>query len=117
MRVALFHLALASLALLGLRRVRVLPLALVSVALAAIFSYISMTDNQQFGISARPATYLAQAAVALPVAAATLAFAALAVSAGGALKAGKTTKLLSGAEWVAALKKAPAVSAKYKPAK
>ena len=47
----------------------------------------------------------------------TMAAVALAVSAGGALRAGKTTKLLSGAEWVAALKKAPAVSAKYKPAK
>ena len=47
----------------------------------------------------------------------TMAAVALAISAGGALKAGSTTKLLSGAEWVSALKKAPAVSAKYKPAR
>jgi len=42
---------------------------------------------------------------------------ALAIAAGGAVKAGKTTALLSGPQWVAALKKAPAVSAKYRPAK
>ena len=38
-------------------------------------------------------------------------------SAGGAVKAAKTTSLPSGPQWVAALKKAPAVSAKYQPAK
>jgi uncharacterized protein with GYD domain len=47
----------------------------------------------------------------------TMAAVALAIAAGGAVKAAKTTSLLSGPEWVAALKKAPAVSAKYQPAK
>ena len=47
----------------------------------------------------------------------TMAAVALAVAAGGAVKAAKTTPLLSGPQWVAALKKAPAVSAKYRPAK
>ena len=47
----------------------------------------------------------------------TMAAVALAIAAGGAVKAAKTTPLLTGAEWVAALKKAPAVSAKYQPAK
>ena len=47
----------------------------------------------------------------------TMAAVALAIAAGGAVKAGKTTALLSGPQWVAALKKAPAVSAKYRPAK
>ena len=42
---------------------------------------------------------------------------ALAIAAGGAVKAAKTTSLLSGPQWVAALQKAPAVSAKYQPAK
>jgi hypothetical protein len=42
---------------------------------------------------------------------------ALAIAAGGAVKAAKTTSLLSGPQWVATLKKAPAVSAKYQPAK
>lgn len=41
---------------------------------------------------------------------------AMSVAAGGALKAGKTTKLLSGAEWVQALRKAPSVSNVYRPA-
>ena len=47
----------------------------------------------------------------------TMAAVALAIAAGGAVKAAKTTPLLSGPQWVAALKKAPAVSAKYQPAK
>jgi uncharacterized protein with GYD domain len=47
----------------------------------------------------------------------TMAAVALAISAGGAVKAAKTTSLLSGPQWVAALKKAPAVSAKYQPAR
>jgi hypothetical protein len=42
---------------------------------------------------------------------------ALAISAGGAIKSAKTTPLLSGPQWVAALKKAPAVSAQYRPAR
>src|SRR4030095_2087651 len=36
---------------------------------------------------------------------------------GWAVKAAKTTPCLTGAEWVAALKKAPAVSAQYRPAR
>jgi len=40
---------------------------------------------------------------------------AAAVAAGGATKAAKTTKLLSGSQWVAALKKASDVAAQYKP--
>ena len=47
----------------------------------------------------------------------TMAAVALAIAAGGAVKAAKTKSLMSGAQWVAALKKAPAVSAKYQPAK
>ena len=47
----------------------------------------------------------------------TMAAVAIAVAAGGAVKAAKTTPLLSGAEWVAALKKAPAVTAQYRPAR
>ena len=42
---------------------------------------------------------------------------ALAIAAGGALKAGKTTVLMSGAEGVAALKKAEAVAKTYRPAR
>jgi len=42
---------------------------------------------------------------------------ALAVAAGGAVKAAKTTKLLSGAEWVEALGKASTVRASYRPAR
>ncbi len=42
---------------------------------------------------------------------------ALAVAAGGAVKAAKTTRLLSGQEWVAALKQAQTVSPTYKPAR
>jgi uncharacterized protein with GYD domain len=41
---------------------------------------------------------------------------ALAVAAGGAIKASKTTVLMSGAEGVAALKKAEAIAKQYKPA-
>ena len=47
----------------------------------------------------------------------TMAAVALAIAAGGAVKAAKTTPLLSGVQWVAALKKAPAVSAQYRPAR
>ena len=47
----------------------------------------------------------------------TMAAVALAIGAGGAAKAAKTTPLLSGSQWVAALKKAPAVSAQYRPAR
>ena len=47
----------------------------------------------------------------------TMAAVALALAAGGAGKAAKTTPLLSGSQWVAALKKAPAVSAQYRPAR
>src|SRR5213079_1306689 len=42
---------------------------------------------------------------------------ALAVAAGGALKSAKTTRLLSGQEWIAALKQAQTVSPTYKPAR
>jgi uncharacterized protein with GYD domain len=45
----------------------------------------------------------------------TMAAVAIAVAAGGAVKAAKTTPLLSGEQWVAAMKKAPSVL--YKPAK
>jgi uncharacterized protein with GYD domain len=40
----------------------------------------------------------------------------LAIAAGGAARAAKTTPLLSCAQWMAALKKAPEVVRKYKPA-
>jgi uncharacterized protein with GYD domain len=42
---------------------------------------------------------------------------ALAVCAGGAIKSGKTTILMSGAEGVAGMKKADAVAKAYKPAR
>ena len=42
---------------------------------------------------------------------------ALALAAGGALKSGKTTKLLSGAQFVNAMKKADAVAKIYRPAR
>ena len=42
---------------------------------------------------------------------------AVAIAAGGALKAGKTTKLLTGAQGVEALKKADAVAKIYRPAR
>jgi uncharacterized protein with GYD domain len=41
---------------------------------------------------------------------------ALAVAAGGAAKAAKTTKLLSGQEWVGALRKAQGIGLAYRPA-
>ena len=47
----------------------------------------------------------------------TMAACALAIAAGGAVKASRTTPLLSGAQWIAALKMAPSVTAQYKPAK
>ena len=47
----------------------------------------------------------------------TMAAIAIAIAAGGAIKAAKTTPLLSGPQWVAALKKAPAVNAQYRPAR
>ena len=45
----------------------------------------------------------------------TMASVALAIAAGGAVRAGKTTRLLSGAEWVDALTKASSVG--YRPAR
>ena len=42
---------------------------------------------------------------------------ALAVAAGGAVRSAKTTKLLTGAQWVASLKKAGTVGAAYKPSR
>lgn len=42
---------------------------------------------------------------------------ALAVTAGGAIKSGKTTELMTGAQGIKALKKADAVAKIYKPAK
>jgi uncharacterized protein with GYD domain len=47
----------------------------------------------------------------------TMAAVAVAVAAGGAVRAAKTTPLLNGGQWVAALKKAPAVSAHYRAAR
>ena len=47
----------------------------------------------------------------------TMAAVAVAIAAGGAVKAAKTTPLLTGAQWVAALRKAPAVSAQYRAAR
>lgn len=41
---------------------------------------------------------------------------ALALAAGGALKSARTTRLLSGQEWVASLQKAQRVAPQYKPA-
>ena len=43
--------------------------------------------------------------------------AALALAAGGALKAAKTTKLLSGDEWVRSLQRAQTLAPQYKPAR
>ncbi|MBV9577953.1 MAG: GYD domain-containing protein [Chloroflexi bacterium] len=40
---------------------------------------------------------------------------ALAIHAGGALKAGKTTKLLTGQEWIASLQKTQSLAAQYRP--
>ena len=42
---------------------------------------------------------------------------ALAIAAGGAIKAGKTTALMSGAEGVEAMKQADAVAKVYRPAR
>jgi uncharacterized protein with GYD domain len=42
---------------------------------------------------------------------------ALAVAAGGAIRSARTTKLLSGQQWVDSLKKAQSVVPKYKPAR
>jgi uncharacterized protein with GYD domain len=47
----------------------------------------------------------------------TMAAVALAIASAGAVRAAKTTPLLSGAQWVAALKKAPSVSAQYRAAR
>jgi len=47
----------------------------------------------------------------------TAASLALAIAAGGALRSAKTTRLLSGQEWVAALKKAQTVAPSYRPAR
>ncbi len=47
----------------------------------------------------------------------TMAAVAVAIAAGGAVRTAKTTPLLSGAQWVAALRKAPAVAAQYQPAR
>ena len=45
----------------------------------------------------------------------TMAAIALAIAAGGAAKVAKTTPLLSGAQWVAAMQKAPSIT--YRPAR
>ncbi|HSH06681.1 MAG TPA: GYD domain-containing protein [Burkholderiales bacterium] len=42
---------------------------------------------------------------------------ALAVAGGGAIRSSKTTKLLTGAQWVTSLKKAGTVTSTYKPAR
>ncbi|MGD8340251.1 MAG: GYD domain-containing protein [Gammaproteobacteria bacterium] len=47
----------------------------------------------------------------------SMAAVAIAVAAGGSVKASKTTKLLSGEQWVSALEKSGQVVAAYKPAK
>jgi uncharacterized protein with GYD domain len=47
----------------------------------------------------------------------SMAAVAIAIAAGGAVKAAKTTPLRSGAQWVAAMEKAPEVSAQYRPAR
>jgi uncharacterized protein with GYD domain len=47
----------------------------------------------------------------------TAAAVALTAAAGGAGKASKTTKLLSGAEWIEALRKASSISPSYRPAR
>lgn len=47
----------------------------------------------------------------------SMAAVAIAVAAGGSIKASKTTKLLSGNQWVRALRKSGKVVAAYKPAK
>ena len=47
----------------------------------------------------------------------TAAAIALAFGAGGALRSAKTTKLLSGQEWIDALRKAQTVTPQYRPAR
>lgn len=47
----------------------------------------------------------------------SMAAVAVAIAVGGAVRAVKTTSLLSDSQWVAALRKAPAVSAQYRPAR
>ena len=47
----------------------------------------------------------------------TMAAVAIALAAGGAVRTAKTTPLLSGSQWVAALKTAPSVGAQYRPAR
>src|SRR5262249_44589476 len=47
----------------------------------------------------------------------TMAAVAVAIAAGGAVRAAKTTPLLTGGQWVSALRKAPAVSGQYRPAR
>ena len=47
----------------------------------------------------------------------TMAAVAVAIAAGGAVRAAKTTPLLNGSQWLAALRKATAVSAQYRPAR
>lgn len=42
---------------------------------------------------------------------------AQAIAAGGSVKSGQTTRLLSGPEWVASLRKAEAVAEQYRPAR
>ncbi|SRR5713226_7632552 len=42
---------------------------------------------------------------------------AAAIAAGGAVKAAKTTKLLTGQEWIAALQKAQGIAPQYRPAR
>ena len=42
---------------------------------------------------------------------------ALAFGAGGAVKSGRTTKLLSGQEWIASLRKAQGLAPQYRPAR
>ena len=47
----------------------------------------------------------------------TAAALAAAIAAGGAIRAGRTTRLLSGSEWVAALNKAQGIAPSYRPAR
>lgn len=47
----------------------------------------------------------------------TAASVALAVAAGGAIRSAKTTRLLSGQEWVESLRKAGGLSSQYRPAR
>jgi uncharacterized protein with GYD domain len=47
----------------------------------------------------------------------SMAAVAMSIAAGGAVKHAKTTKLMTGEQWVSALKKATTVSGVYKPAR